>query len=41
MSIGKNCIVGAGAVVVRDVLDDYIVVGNPAKPMSKNNKEIL
>jgi len=29
--IGKNSIIGAGAVVTRDVPDNAIVVGNPAK----------
>ncbi len=29
--IGKNSLVGAGAVVVRDVPDGSVVVGNPAK----------
>lgn len=29
--IGKNAIVGAGAVVTKDVPDNAIVVGNPAK----------
>ena len=31
INIGKNVIVGIGAVVVKDVEDDYVVVGNPAK----------
>jgi len=31
IKIGKNVIVGIGAVVVKDVEDDYVVVGNPAK----------
>ncbi len=29
--IGKNCIVGMGSVVIRDVEENYVVVGNPAK----------
>ena len=29
--IGKNSLVGAGSVVVRDVPDDSVVAGNPAK----------
>lgn len=28
--IGKNCVIAAGSVVVRDVLDDSMVMGNPA-----------
>ena len=29
--IGKNCIIGAGSVVTRDVVDNHIVAGNPAR----------
>ncbi len=31
VTIGKNALVGAGAVVVRDVPDGKVVVGNPAR----------
>ena len=31
VSIGKHAIVGAGAVVTKDVPDYAVVVGNPAK----------
>ncbi len=31
--IGKYAFVGAGAVVIEDVLDNQMVVGNPAKPI--------
>lgn len=31
LTIGKNAIVGAGAVVTKDVPDNVTVVGNPAK----------
>jgi acetyltransferase-like isoleucine patch superfamily enzyme len=31
VTIGNGCIVGAGAVVTKDVPDGCIVVGNPAK----------
>lgn len=34
--IGKNTIVGMGAVVVSDIPDDQIYVGNPAKQLIKN-----
>ena len=30
ITIGKNAIIGAGSVVVKDVPDDVIVAGNPA-----------
>lgn len=29
--IGKNALIGAGSVVTKDVADDVVVVGNPAK----------
>jgi UDP-2-acetamido-3-amino-2,3-dideoxy-glucuronate N-acetyltransferase len=35
VTIGKNALVGAGSVVTKDVADNTIVVGNPAKPIGK------
>ena len=35
ITIGNNVIVGAGAVVVKDVPDNSIVVGNPARILNK------
>lgn len=35
--IGNNCIIGAGSIVTRDVPDDTIVAGNPAKEISKTS----
>lgn len=37
VSIGKEAIVGAGAVVVKDVAEGCVVAGNPAKPISKRS----
>lgn len=31
VTIGENAVVGAGAVVTKDVPDKAVVVGNPAK----------
>ncbi|MCU1790996.1 N-acetyltransferase [Pectobacterium polaris] len=31
LTLGKNCMVGAGAVVTKDVPENGLVVGNPAK----------
>lgn len=39
--IGKGAVVGAGAVVSRDVASGVIVAGNPAKPISKTRCEEL
>lgn len=39
--IGKGSVVGAGAVVSKDVLSGQIVAGNPAKPISKKRCEEL
>ncbi len=35
VTIGKNSLVGAGSVVTKDVPDNSIVVGNPAKVIGK------
>ena len=31
VTVGKNCVVGAGAVVTKDVESNTVVGGNPAK----------
>lgn len=36
ISIGKNVIVGAGSVVTKNISDDQIVAGNPAKKIGSN-----
>lgn len=33
VKIGKACFVGAGSVVVRDVPDNSVIAGNPARPI--------
>ncbi len=35
VTIGNNCVIGAGSVVTRDIPDDCIAVGNPARVMRK------
>lgn len=37
VKIGSNVIVGMGAVVLEDVPDNWVVVGNPAKFLRKND----
>jgi acetyltransferase-like isoleucine patch superfamily enzyme len=32
-TLGDHCVVGAGAVVTRDVAPGEVAVGNPAKPL--------
>jgi acetyltransferase-like isoleucine patch superfamily enzyme len=39
VSIGRGAIVGAGAVVIRDVEPYVIVAGNPARPIGKRHCE--
>lgn len=39
VSIGKWCVVGAGAVVTRDVPDYSVVVGSPARVVRSNDVE--
>ena len=39
LTIGKNCIVGAAAVVTKNIPDNTVVVGNPARFLKKNNKK--
>ncbi len=37
IKIGNNVTIGAGAVVVKDVPDDCVVVGNPARVIKRTN----
>lgn len=39
VTIGKRCIIGAGSVVTKDIPDDSMAVGNPAKVIRKLNAE--
>lgn len=41
IKIGSNVVVGAGSVVVKDVLDNTVVVGNPARVLRSNDKKII
>ena len=36
ITIGNNSIIGMGSVVYKDVPDDMVALGNPARPMAKN-----
>jgi carbonic anhydrase/acetyltransferase-like protein (isoleucine patch superfamily) len=38
VTVGSNCIVGANSVVTKDVPDDTIVAGNPAKIIKKTSE---
>ncbi|MDC0498884.1 N-acetyltransferase, partial [Alphaproteobacteria bacterium] len=38
ITLGKNSFVGAGSVVTKNVLDEALVLGNPAKFIKKINK---
>ena len=37
IKIGKNVTIGAGSVVIKDIPDDVLAVGNPVK-IEKNKK---
>ncbi|MCL2358639.1 MAG: acetyltransferase [Nitrososphaerota archaeon] len=39
VKIGRDCIVGAGAVVIKDTLDGRVYAGNPAKPLVKKTSQ--
>lgn len=39
VTIGDRCVIGAGAVVVNDIPDDSLAVGNPAKVIRKLNQK--
>ena len=41
VTIGKGAVIGAGAVVAKDVPDYAVVVGNPAKIVKYRNKDIF
>ncbi|MBT8099784.1 MAG: acetyltransferase [Gammaproteobacteria bacterium] len=42
ITIGKNAVIGAGAAVVKDVADNQVVVGVPAKPIhSKTRLQVM
>ena len=38
-TIGSNSFVGIAAVVIRDVNDDDVVIGNPARSLNKKNEK--
>ncbi|MEW7278533.1 hypothetical protein ABW636_08045 [Aquimarina sp. 2201CG1-2-11] len=38
--IGDNCVIGAGAVVVKNVPDNCVVVGNPGRIIKKDGKKV-
>jgi len=40
IKIGDNCVVGAGSVVVKDIPDNCVVVGNPARIVKKDGKRV-
>src|SRR5690606_4492155 len=40
IKIGNNCEIGAGSVVVKDVPDNSVVVGNPARIIKRDGKRV-
>ena len=41
LTVGENAVVGAGSVVTKDVADNTIVVGNPAKVIKRRSVSAL
>ena len=41
VAVGDNAIVGMGSAVHKDVPDEMIVLGNPARPIAKNTDRIV
>ncbi len=39
VTIGNNVVIGAGSVVVKDIPDNSIAVGNPCKVIKKITKD--
>ena len=39
ITIGKGCVIGAGSVVTKDIPDNSLAVGNPAKVIKKLNQD--
>jgi len=37
VKLGEGCVIGAGAVVVEDILDGLVVVGVPARVLQKKS----
>jgi serine acetyltransferase len=40
ITIGNNVVIGAGSVVTKDVPDNCVVVGNPARIISRNGMRV-
>ena len=38
VKVGKNCLIGGGSVVTKDIPDDCVVYGNPAKVVGKTSR---
>jgi acetyltransferase-like isoleucine patch superfamily enzyme len=36
VKIGKNCVIGAGSIVTKDIPDDVIAYGSPCKIIREN-----
>jgi len=39
VKIGRDCVIGAGAVVINDTFEGLVYVGNPARPLAKKTSE--
>jgi len=41
IQIGDNCVVGAGSVVTKNIPNNTIVIGNPARAIGENSKSVV
>jgi len=40
VTIGDNCVIGAGSVVTKDIPDNTVAVGNPCKVIKSIDKQV-
>ena len=41
LKVANDCIIGAGAVIIKDTEKEKVYVGNPARPLEKNSLDAV